>query len=75
MAIVPRLERAGGRAGEEPAAKGTGVLVKHRELIGMTCAHVDKQGDDVVRGVMTSGVLRDVDARYVKKIAQFSCVV
>jgi hypothetical protein len=32
-----------GRAGEEPAAKGSGVLVKHRELIGMlTCAHVDK---------------------------------
>jgi hypothetical protein len=39
-----------GRAGEEPAAKGTGVLVKHRELIGMTCAHVDKQGDDVGKG-------------------------
>jgi hypothetical protein len=33
-----------GRAGEEPAAKGSGVLVKHRELIGtLTCAHVDKQ--------------------------------
>ena len=32
-----------GRAGEEPAAKGSGVLVKHRELIGtLTCAHVDK---------------------------------
>ena len=30
-----------GRAGEEPAAKGSGVLVKH---------------------VLTSGVLRDVDA-------------
>jgi hypothetical protein len=32
-----------GRAGEKPAAKGSGVLVKRRELIGtLTCAHVDK---------------------------------
>jgi hypothetical protein len=30
------------RAGEEPAAKGTGVLVKHGDLHGiLTCAHVD----------------------------------
>jgi hypothetical protein len=75
VAIVPRLERAGGRAGEEPAAKGTGVLVKHRELIGMTCAQSTSRATTLVRGVLTSGVLRDVDARYVKKIAQFSCVV
>jgi hypothetical protein len=32
-----------GRAGDTPAAKGTGVLVKHGELYGiLTCAHVDK---------------------------------
>jgi hypothetical protein len=32
-----------GRAGEEPTAKGSGVLVKHGELTGiLTCAHVDK---------------------------------
>ncbi len=32
-----------GRAGEEPAAKGSGVLIKHGELHGiLTCAHVDK---------------------------------
>jgi hypothetical protein len=32
-----------GRAGEEPAAKGSGVLVRHGELLGiLTCAHVDK---------------------------------
>lgn len=32
-----------GRAGDTPAAKGTGVLIKHRELHGiLTCAHVDK---------------------------------
>ena len=32
-----------GRAGETPAAKGSGVLVKHGELHGiLTCAHVDK---------------------------------
>ena len=31
------------RAGETPAAKGSGVLVKHGELHGiLTCAHVDK---------------------------------
>jgi hypothetical protein len=30
-----------GRAGEEPAAKGSGVLTKHGELYGiLTCAHV-----------------------------------
>ena len=32
-----------GRAGDTPAAKGTGVLIKHGELHGiLTCAHVDK---------------------------------
>jgi hypothetical protein len=32
-----------GRAGDTPAAKGTGVLIKHRELHGiLTCAHVTK---------------------------------
>jgi hypothetical protein len=32
-----------GRAGDTPAAKGTGVLIKHGELYGiLTCAHVDK---------------------------------
>jgi hypothetical protein len=32
-----------GRAGDEPAAKGSGVLIKHGELHGiLTCAHVDK---------------------------------
>jgi hypothetical protein len=32
------------RAGETPAAKGTGVLIKHGEMHGiLTCAHVDKQ--------------------------------
>ena len=32
-----------GRAGEKPAAKGSGVLIKHGELHGiLTCAHVDK---------------------------------
>jgi hypothetical protein len=32
-----------GRAGDTPAAKGTGVLIKHGELRGiLTCAHVDK---------------------------------
>ena len=32
-----------GRAGEEPAAKGSGVLIKYGELHGiLTCAHVDK---------------------------------
>jgi hypothetical protein len=32
-----------GRAGETPAAKGSGVLIKHGELHGiLTCAHVDK---------------------------------
>jgi hypothetical protein len=32
-----------GRAGEKPAAKGSGVLVKHSDLTGiLTCAHVDK---------------------------------
>jgi len=31
------------RAGEAPAAKGSGVLIKHGELHGiLTCAHVDK---------------------------------
>jgi hypothetical protein len=31
-----------GRAGEEPAAKGSGVLIKNDELAGiLTCAHVD----------------------------------
>ena len=31
------------RAGETPAAKGSGVLIKHGELHGiLTCAHVDK---------------------------------
>jgi hypothetical protein len=31
------------RAGEKPAAKGSGVLVKHGDLAGiLTCAHVDK---------------------------------
>lgn len=42
---VPAVER-----GRSRPPKGTGVLVKHRELIGMTCAHVDKQGDDVGKG-------------------------
>ena len=32
-----------GRAGDTPAAKGTGVLIRHGELHGiLTCAHVDK---------------------------------
>jgi hypothetical protein len=32
-----------GRAGDTPAAKGTGVLIKHGELHGiLTCAHVTK---------------------------------
>ena len=32
------------RAGDTPAAKGTGVLIKHGELHGiLTCAHVDKE--------------------------------
>jgi hypothetical protein len=32
-----------GRAGDTPAAKGTGVLIKHGELHGiLTCAHVAK---------------------------------
>ena len=32
-----------GRAGDTPAAKGTGVLIKHGELHGvLTCAQVDK---------------------------------
>jgi hypothetical protein len=32
-----------GRAGETPAARGSGVLIKHGELQGiLTCAHVDK---------------------------------
>jgi len=32
-----------GRAGDTPAAKGTGALIKHGELHGiLTCAHVDK---------------------------------
>jgi len=32
-----------GFAGETPAAKGSGVLIKHGELHGiLTCAHVDK---------------------------------
>lgn len=31
-----------GRAGDKPAAKGSGVLVKHGDLVGiLTCAHVD----------------------------------
>jgi hypothetical protein len=31
-----------GRAGDDPAAKGSGVLIKHGELHGiLTCAHVD----------------------------------
>ena len=30
-------------AGDTPAAKGSGVLIKHRERHGiLTCAHVDK---------------------------------
>lgn len=30
------------RAGEKPAAKGSGVLVKYKGLIGiLTCGHVD----------------------------------
>jgi hypothetical protein len=32
-----------GRAGDDPAAKGSGVLIKHAELHGiLTCAHVDQ---------------------------------
>jgi hypothetical protein len=32
-----------GRAGDTPAAKGTGVLIRHGELHGiLTCAHVDR---------------------------------
>ncbi len=32
-----------GRAGDTPAAKGTGLLIRHGELHGiLTCAHVDK---------------------------------
>lgn len=32
-----------GRAGDTPAAKGSGVLIKHDEVHGiLTCAHVDK---------------------------------
>jgi hypothetical protein len=32
-----------GRAGDTPAAKGTGVLIRHDELHGiLTCAHVDQ---------------------------------
>jgi hypothetical protein len=37
-----------GRAGERPAAKGSGVLVRHGELRGiLTCAHVN----DLLRGL------------------------
>lgn len=31
------------RAGDKPAAKGSGVLIKHRDMHGiLTCAHVDQ---------------------------------
>ena len=40
------------RAGETPAAKGSGVLIKHGERHGiLTCAHVDKYLRDLKRPV------------------------
>jgi hypothetical protein len=41
-----------GRAGEEPAAKGSGVLVRHGELHGiLTCAHVSNHLRDLKRPI------------------------
>lgn len=41
-----------GRAGEEPAAKGSGVLIRHGSLHGiLTCAHVDKYLRELKRPV------------------------
>jgi hypothetical protein len=41
-----------GRAGETPAAKGSGVLIRHGELHGiLTCAHVDKHLRELKRPI------------------------
>ena len=49
-----------GRAGDTPAAKGTGVLIKHGEVHGiLTCAHVDKH----LREIETAGRARAAQSR------------
>ena len=49
------------RAGETPAAKGSGVLIKHGELHGiLTCAHVDKYLRELKQPVGSSGSIADL---------------
>jgi hypothetical protein len=48
-----------GRAGDKPAAKGSGVLIKHREVHGiLTCAHVDEYLRDKVKVRQPVGLVR-----------------
>jgi hypothetical protein len=48
-----------GRAGDKPAAKGSGVLIKHGEMHGiLTCTHVDEYLRDKARVRQPVGLVR-----------------
>lgn len=48
-----------GRAGDKPAAKGSGVLIRHGEVHGiLTCAHVDEYLRDKVKVKQPVGLVR-----------------
>ncbi len=66
-----------GRAGEKPAAKGSGVLVKQGELTGiLTCAHVATHLRELKRPVIPLGQTVDlqVPLRAIRGVSRFRAV-